>query len=306
MASTAVAQKQGIINATQSCALIRNLMRLSLSTIACARTHRALPSDDARKARGSARQASSHSHGLRPTRIAPDSHGLRLLGRHARLLPRRLLCQQERALGLNGRPRRPTWPCSHRAAVASIPTGRNVHGVLVKSLGTEECDDHARALLGWLEQGVFSALDKGYLEKAILCVAADETGDEMLEAWALAVSWWTDEEGVQHPTIRTSIDNKRVTRSLNVKGTRKKYTLSYVRETSQAMLRQMMMYAPAHALAPTARTRAACARPGWWRLPSGACRSAAFNPRACTGCCRRSQRSRRYTGSRCACSTAMT
>ena len=81
---------------------------------------------------------------------------------------------------------------------------RAVCRLTIKSLGGEGCTGHAKTVVDWLEQGVFDALGKGYLEKAILCMAADEECEDVLEMWSLSVAWHTDEDGVQHPTLQTT------------------------------------------------------------------------------------------------------
>ena len=93
---------------------------------------------------------------------------------------------------------------------------------------------------------MFDALAQGYLEKAILCMSADEEGDEMLEAWSLSVDWHTDEHGVEHPTLATC--GPRAERQLALKSAAK-YTQTYARETSREMLRQLVRAAHAAAAA---------------------------------------------------------
>ena len=131
----------------------------------------------------------------------------------------------------------------------SLPFARRSQ--TIKSLGGDDASDEAKTVMGWLEKGVFDALGKGYLEKALLVMSADEAGEHVLEAWSLSVVWRADEHGVSHPTLQMGAQNGRE-RSVAVKNNPGKYTQQYARETSQAMLRQLQVRARAdqHATRP--------------------------------------------------------
>jgi hypothetical protein len=115
----------------------------------------------------------------------------------------------------------------HRRARVSTAALARARRLVVKSMEGEQLDDHAKTLMGWLEEGVFDALQEGYLDKArrrrpsptgrvalfslhcvrvlqvTLVMAADEAGDEVLEAWDLSVAWAEAADGTEHAVLRT-------------------------------------------------------------------------------------------------------
>ena len=126
-----------------------------------------------------------------------------------------------------------------RASLACI-TAWMSHSLSLKSLGGPGCEGHAKTIMGWLEHGCFDALGKGYLKKAVLCIAADQSSKEVLEAWSISVAWHTDANGVEHPTLQTGGPRSKRTLALKSPRVGHKYTMNYARKTSQALLRQMV------------------------------------------------------------------
>ena len=56
---------------------------------------------------------------------------------------------------------------------------RDVNMLRVQSLGGEHCSETAKTLISWLEDGIFDAISRGYLEKAILCMSADKEANDV-------------------------------------------------------------------------------------------------------------------------------
>ena len=67
-------------------------------------------------------------------------------------------------------------------------------------------------------------------------MSADEAAEDVLEAWQLEISWTTI-NGEQHPTLKTTIPGK-TSASLPI-AAKPHYTMSYVRDASSALLRQL-------------------------------------------------------------------
>ena len=113
---------------------------------------------------------------------------------------------------------------------------RDVNGLRVQSISHEGASPAAKTICQWLEQGVFQALTKCYLEKAIICISKDEDARQVLEAWVLSVEWMEDEDGIERPNVRFGKEGCESTVAL---AHRSRYTMSYVRNASQVSLRQL-------------------------------------------------------------------
>ena len=187
-------------------------------------------------------------------------------------------------------------------------------GTHAKSLDLKSPDisnESAKTFITWLERGVFEALQRGYLEKAILCMSADDSGNDMLEAWELSVDWHTDENGVAHPTLHSQGGKDGTRSSLKIRAPepKKKFSQQYARECSQAMLRQLVRSPrPTRSSAAEDALGAALAddprRRPWWHALLTTLGAVPSRRTCCSRRCRRP--CRRCTGSRCACSTATT
>ncbi len=116
---------------------------------------------------------------------------------------------------------------------------REVEGMRVQSLGGESASVAAQTIVAWLEQGVFAAISKRVLEKAVLCISEDEAGECVLEAWVLSIAWAMDEQGIERPTVHFGQD-KRPGAALSIEP-QAKYTKARVRQMSSTMLRQISL-----------------------------------------------------------------
>ena len=117
---------------------------------------------------------------------------------------------------------------------------KEVEGMRVQALGGgPEISKTAETIIAWIEQGIFSALSKRVLEKAVLCFSEDEAGKHVLEAWVLSIAWEVDEQGVEKPTITFGPDKRRAA-ALTVEP-QAKVTKARVRQMSSLMLRQISL-----------------------------------------------------------------
>ena len=118
---------------------------------------------------------------------------------------------------------------------------KDVEGMRVGSLGGPEISKTAETLIEWIEQGIFSALSKHFLEKAVLCFSEDEAGKHVLEAWELSIAWEVDEQGIEKPTITFGPDKRRAAALTGVLEPQAKVTKARVRQMSSLMLRQISL-----------------------------------------------------------------
>jgi hypothetical protein len=118
---------------------------------------------------------------------------------------------------------------------------KDVEGMRVGSLGGPEISKTAETLIAWIEKGIFSALSKRFLEKAVLCFSEDEAGKHVLEAWVLSIAWEVDEQGVEKPTITFGPDKRRAAALTGVLEPQAKVTKARVRQMSSLMLRQISL-----------------------------------------------------------------
>jgi hypothetical protein len=119
---------------------------------------------------------------------------------------------------------------------------KDVEGMRVQSLGGRpEISKTAETLIAWIEKGIFSALYKRFLEKAVLCFSEDEAGKHVLEAWVLSIAWEVDEQGVEKPTITFGPDKRRAAALTGVFEPHAKVTKARVRQMYSLMLRQISL-----------------------------------------------------------------
>ena len=118
---------------------------------------------------------------------------------------------------------------------------KDVEGMRVQSLGGPEISKTAETLIAWIEKGIFSALSKRFLEKAVLCFSEDEAGKHVLEAWVLSIAWEVDEQGVEKPTITFGPDKRRAAALTCVLEPQAKVTKARVRQMSSLMLREISL-----------------------------------------------------------------
>lgn len=76
---------------------------------------------------------------------------------------------------------------------------QDIGGNRFKTLGGKRLDKSSQTFLSWVEEGVFDALNKGFLERCVL-VISDEDG-KTFEAWSLSVKWLTDAGGNEYAEI---------------------------------------------------------------------------------------------------------
>ena len=121
------------------------------------------------------------------------------------------------------------------------------------ALGSEDRDApipslQAQQFIGWVEHGVFDALLKNYLERAVVVISRDEEGEDVIEAWSVSVKWLSDAEGRPYPVMEwghgqnehADPGHRDDRRTNKVACASPEYTLEKVTEISEEMLRELM------------------------------------------------------------------
>ncbi|KAL1529946.1 hypothetical protein AB1Y20_000874 [Prymnesium parvum] len=79
---------------------------------------------------------------------------------------------------------------------------QEIGGNRFKTLGGKKLTDQSKTFLSWVEQGVFDALNRGFLERCVLVISNEE--GKTVEAWSLSVKWLTDSNGKEYAELRQS------------------------------------------------------------------------------------------------------
>ena len=77
---------------------------------------------------------------------------------------------------------------------------QEIHALKLKTLGGKRQCEQASQFMAWVEDGVFDALNRGFLERCVLLVS-DERG-VAIEGWSLSVEWLTDEDGREYAELQ--------------------------------------------------------------------------------------------------------
>lgn len=96
---------------------------------------------------------------------------------------------------------------------------QDIGGNRFKTLGGKRLCASSQTFLAWVEEGVFDALNRGFLERCVL-VISDESG-KTVEAWTLSVKWLSDEAGNEYAELCQGASSGRHSRQ-ELKGLRTK------------------------------------------------------------------------------------
>lgn len=96
-------------------------------------------------------------------------------------------------------------PSGHTPATNSrhnVMCPLQINGLTMKTLGGKRSSEQAATFLKWIENGVFDALNRGFLDTSALVVTTESGAT--FEVWTLCVKWSTDENGKEYPTLCTN------------------------------------------------------------------------------------------------------
>ena len=89
---------------------------------------------------------------------------------------------------------------------------QSIHGLNLKTLGGKRECEQSQMFMSWVENGVFDALNQGFLERCVLVVTS-ESG-KALECWSLSVKWLTDENGIKYAQLQQESSARGVDQNL--------------------------------------------------------------------------------------------
>ena len=79
---------------------------------------------------------------------------------------------------------------------------QDINGLRLKTLGGKASSEQSKLFSDWVEDGVFDALNQGFLERCVL-VVSDEQG-RTIEGWSLSVRYTTDKDGNERADLVTN------------------------------------------------------------------------------------------------------
>ena len=111
---------------------------------------------------------------------------------------------------------------------------KDVGGTHCWVLESEDLHPNAKAIIDWMDHGVFDALKRGFLDRCVLVVSADAEGENTIEAWSLSVG--------ENNTINLTKDaGGESTRSVAKPSALRPLTQQDLLKLSSMMLRQMVV-----------------------------------------------------------------
>lgn len=111
---------------------------------------------------------------------------------------------------------------------------KDVGGTHCWVIESDNLHPNAKAIIDWMDNGVFDALKRGFLDRCVLVVSADADGKNTIEAWSLSV-------GANNTINLTKESGSSSTRSVAKPSSQRPLTQQDLLKLSSMMLRQMVV-----------------------------------------------------------------